>query len=96
MAQHIVQEATYTNGMEMKISEMIEILQNYHQRFGDCDVYKIFGCSYREIDSVEFVGGSRCLLMNQKYDKRNYEIIQEMQEYANRQRTKEWLADCED
>ena len=79
----------------MKISEAIEILEDYRIRYGDLELYKILGCSYRPLDTIEFIGGQRCVFISKEHDKRNHEIIKEMNEIYNRYKKAAWLKDCE-
>lgn len=81
----------------MKSSEIIEILEHYMSMFGDCELVRLDNNGMIDpIEEVEFIGGSRILLMSDKfYDRSTYKLYQSSQKLINEERRKEWSSDCD-
>ena len=80
----------------MKATEMIEILQHCIEVYGDCDLVRLNHIGMTDpITEVEFIGGSRVLVMSDKfYDRSAYKLYQSSQRALNEERKKDWEEDC--
>ena len=80
----------------MKATEMIEILQYCIEVYGDCDLVRLNHIGMTDpITEVEFIGGSRVLVMSDKfYDRYAYKLYQSSKRTLNEKRKKDWEEDC--
>lgn len=80
----------------MKATEMIEILQHCIEVYGDCDLVRLNHIGMTDpITEVEFIGGSRVLVMSDKfYDRSAYKLYQSSQRTLNEKQKKDWEEDC--
>lgn len=80
----------------MNIDEMIEILQNYRKWYGNLEVLLVGHMIYAPVEKVKFIGGQRCVLINEKEDETSLNWIQSVEKNRARYENIQWLADCED
>lgn len=80
----------------MKITEVIDYLEDCLRIYGDCDVLKLNNLGLDSIDEVIFIGGNRLLLKsNNKYENMTFDLYNGYEKLKNVERKKEWLKDCE-
>ena len=82
----------------MKITEVIDYLEDCLMIYGDCDVLKLNNIT-SELDSIDeilFIGGNRILMKsNNIYENNNYGWYKVIENIKNEERKKEWYKDCE-
>ena len=80
----------------MKITEVIDYLEDCLRIYGDCDVLKLNNLGLDSIDEIIFIGGNRLLLKsNNEYENMTFDLYNGYEKLKNRERKKEWLKDCE-
>lgn len=80
----------------MKITEVIDYLEDCLRIYGDCDVLKLNNLGLDSIDEVIFIGGNRLLLKsNNEYENMTFDLYKGYEKLKNIERKKEWLKDCE-
>jgi hypothetical protein len=80
----------------MKITEVIDYLEDCLRIYGDCDVLKLNNLGLDSIDEVIFIGGNRLLLKsNNEYENMTFDLYNGYEKLKNVERKKEWLKDCE-
>lgn len=80
----------------MKITEVIDYLEDCLRIYGDCDVLKLNNLGLDSINEVIFIGGNRLLLKsNNEYENMTFDLYNGYEKLKNVKRKKEWLKDCE-
>ena len=80
----------------MKITEVIDYLEDCLRIYGDCDVLKLNNLGLDSIDEIIFIGGNRLLLKsNNEYENMTFDLYKGYEKLKKKKKKKEWLKDCE-